>query len=787
MRALDRKLLRDLRQIWAQTLAIALVLACGVTILVAAHGTQRTLLATQAAYYDRHRFADLFVTATRVPRGVLENLAALDGVAQVDGRISFHAILDIEGMEAPAMAHVLSLDPRPEEGLNLPLLRHGRMPDPDRLDEVALNEPFAEAHGLEPGSSFRAVLNGQLRELQVTGWLLSPEFIYTTAPGAIMPDDRTYGLVWMNAPASAALKGMEGAVNDIGLRLMRGADPDAVTAQVDRLLDPYGGTGAQPRERQTSHAFLDSELQQLGALAVFLPPVFLVVAAFLVNMVLSRLIALERPQIGLMRALGYSRWEIGAQYLKLAGLIGVLGVGIGWAAGWWLGEGMLGIYSEFFRFPFLIRDPALGAMGVSGALAVLATVAGALRATMGAMRLPPAEAMSPPAPPRFSRGVLDRGITAMRLRQSSMMILRSILRWPGRAAITLLGVSVSVGVLVSSYFLFDAVDVVRERVFEQGNRQQVTLALAANQPARAVQDAYALPGVLRAEGAFAVPARLSHGHMTRHSAVMGHFEGAELARVIDDTTGPVRLPEHGVILPELVARDLGVSPGATLRVELLSPPREVLELPVTAIIRQGLGGEAHISADALFAAMRIAPQVNQIHLQVDEVQMPALQARIKTLPAVAGMSDWHDVQRQFEESIAENLLTMVVIYTTIGVMIAIGVVYNAARIQLSERTHELATLRVLGFTRAEVGYILVGEMMLLAVIAVPFGWVIGYQFAWGMVDAVSTDVVQLPFAISRRTYALAGMAVLVAALAAVLIVRRRLDRVDLVSALKARE
>lgn len=787
MRALDRKLLRDLRRIWAQTLAIALVLGCGVMVMVAAHGTQRTLLATQAAYYDRHGFADLFVSATRVPRAVLDDLATIDGVAQVDGRISFYAILDIDGMDAPAMGRVLSLRADPALGLNRPLLRRGRMPDPGRLLEVALNEPFAMAHDLVPGSRFRAVLNGQLRELQVTGWVLSPEFIYTTAPGAIMPDDRSFGLVWMNEPAAAALKGMQGAVNDIALGTMHGADQAAIIADVDRALDSYGGTGAQPRDRQTSHAFLASELQQLGALSVYLPPVFLVVAAFLVNMVLGRLIALERPQIGLMRALGYSRWEIGAQYLKLAGLIGLAGVALGWAVGWWLGEGMLAIYAEFFRFPLLIRDAAFGAMALAGLLAMAATLAGAARATYAAIRLPPAEAMSPPAPPRFSRGRLDRGIAALRLRQTSMMVLRSILRWPGRAAITLVGVSVSVGVLVASYFLFDAIDLVRERVFEQGNRQHVTLTLASAQPARAVRDAYSLPGVLRAEGAFAMPARILHGHVTQHSALVGHLEDATLARVIDDMTGPVTLPEHGVILPALVARTLGVQPGDMVRVETLAPPRTVLDLPVSAVITQGLGGEAHISATALFAAMRIAPQVNQIHLQVDMAQMPALQHRIKSLPAVAGLSDWQEVRDQFDAAIGESLLTMVVIYTTIGVLIAIGVVYNAARIQLSERSHELATLRVLGFTRAEVGYILVGEMMLLTLLAVPLGWGLGYAFAQGMVEAVSTDVVQLPFAISRRTFAMASIAVTLASLCAVLIVRRRLDHVDLVSALKARD
>ena len=785
MRALDRKLMRDLRRIWAQTLAIALVLGCGIMVMVGATGTTRSLTGTLAAYYDRYRFADLFVTATRVPRAVLDDLAAIEGVAQVDGRVAFGAVLDLEGVAAPAVAQVLSLAADPGAGLNLPVLRRGRLPDPDRPGEVALNEPFAAANGLTPGSRFRAVLNGRLTELEVTGWLLSPEFVFTVAPGNMMPDDRRFGLVWLSEPAAAALTGMQGAVTDISLRLMRGADARAVADAVDARLDAYGGTGTQTRDRQTSHAFLASELQQLGAMAVYLPPVFLLVAAFLVNMVLGRLIALERSQIGLMRALGYSRVEIGVHYAKLATLIGMVGVALGWAAGWWMGEGMLSLYADFFRFPFLLRDPAFGAMAASGVVEILTALAGAARPVWAAMRLPPAEAMQPRAPPRFACGRADRLLGGLRLRQTAMMIVRSILRWPGRAAITMAGVAASVAVLVASYFLLDAVGLVRERVFDQGNRQHVTLTLARPAPASAARDALALPGVIGAEGVHAVPVRLVHEHRSRRTVLIASDAGATLVRVIDDMAGPVDLPAHGVILPRVVADELGIAAGETLRIEVLGAPRPVLDLPVSQVIRQGFGAEVRIAAPVLFAAMQVAPQVNQIHLRIDREALAALLDRVKTLPAVAGFADWVEVRGQFDANLDENLLTMVFIYTAVGVLIAIGVVYNAARIQLSERRHELATLRVLGFTRREVGFVLVGEMMLLTLLALPLGWGMGYGFAMGTAEAVSTDVVQLPFVVSRRTFALASVAVVVAAQASVLMVRRRLDRVDLAGALKA--
>lgn len=786
MSALDTKLWRDLRRIWAQTLAIGLVLGCGIMVLVGAQATQATLLASQSAYYERHRFADVFATAARVPASLLRDAALMDGVAQAEGRIGFQAVLDIDGMAEPATARVLSLPPE-GPALNVPLLRHGRLPHPERPQEVALNEPFAQSHGLVPGSRFRGVLNGQLRTLEVTGWVLSPEFVYTIAPGAMMPDDRRYGLIWMTEAAAAAALDMRGAVNEIALRLTRDADEPAVIAALDALLEDYGGTGAHGRDRQVSHAFLDGELQQLGVMATYLPPIFLLVSALLVNMVLGRLIALERAQIGLLKALGYARTEIAWHYMKLALMIGAVGVALGWGFGWWIADAMIGLYGDFFRFPFIIRDFGGSSLVVSGVLALATVLLGGLRAVRSSARLPPAEAMQPPAPPSFARGRADRLLTRLGLRQTTMMILRSILRWPGRAAITVFGVSASVGVLVMSYFMFDAVERLADSVFSQANRQQVTLALAQPRTEQAVRDALSLPGVRMAEGGYAMPVRLSNGHRTRLTALQARYPGAELARLVDDSGRVVEPPPGGLVLPESLAAALSVRAGDLLRLEMLAPPRETLILPVGAIIPQGMGQEAHIAAAALFAAMGTAPQVNMIHLAVDTGRMAELHDAIKTTPNVSGLSDWSEVRRQFDATLSENLLTTVVIYTAIGVLIAVGVVYNAARIQLSERRHELASLRVLGFSRAEVGFVLVGEMMLLTLLAIPLGWVAGYGLALGLVGAMSTDLVQIPFHITRRTFALAALAVFLAALGSVLLVRRRLDRVDLASALKARE
>lgn len=787
MRALDRKLIRDLRRIWAQTLAIAGVLACGVMVLVLSQGAQRSLTETRDAYYERHRFADVFAGLTRAPLPLLADIAALDGVAQAEGRIVLPATVDLPDLSEPATARVISL---PEDGtprLDQPLLRAGRMPDPLRGDEVAISEPFAQANGLVPGGRLRIVLNGQRRDLTVTGHVLSPEFIYTMAPGAMMPDDRRFGLIWMAEAEMAAAGNLDGAFNDLTLALARGADERAVIAALDLLLAPYGGTGAIGRDRQSSHSFLTNELAQLRAMAVVLPPIFLTVSAFLVNMVLGRLIALDRQQIGLLKAVGYDSGAIARHYLKMTLGIGVVGVLFGWAMGWWLGQGMTRMYAEFFRFPWLIYVPGLRSFAISGALGLATVVIGALRAVRASAALPPAVAMAPPAPPSYAKGLADVVGRALRLRQTSMMILRSVTRWPGRAAVTVFGVSASVAVLVASFFTFDTIGLIMEEIFGQANRQNVTLVLSSNLPARAVEDALALPGIRAAEGGIALPVRLSHGTRSRLLVLQGRAPDSRLSRLLDAEGRSVTLPAAGLVLPHSLADGLGLGLGDRAVVELLAPPRETWVLPVTALVHQSMGQEIHMALPALYALMRTAPQVNLLHLSVDTDALDALNARVKETPAIAGLTLWSEVRRQFDATVARNFVTTTTIYTILGMLITIGVVYNAARIQLAERAHELASLRVLGFTRAEVAYVLVGELMLLTLCALPLGWLGGYGFAALIVNGFSSDLVSLPLSISRRTYALAALIVTATALASALIVRRRLDRIDLVSALKQRE
>lgn len=787
MQAIDRKLLRDFKRLWIQAVAIALVLACGVAILLTSVGMYTALSETRTAYYERNRFADVFAITTRAPLSLLSEIAQIDGVLSVEARISGEAILDIPGRTRSAVGHILSYPETSDPVLNVPLLVSGRFPDPLSTDEVVVNAPFAEANQFIEGDRFSANLRGSKRELTIVGTVLSPEFIYTIGPGALMPDNAAFGIIWMPERAAAAAYDMTGAFNNVSLSLAAGIQTAPVIDALDTLLDPFGGLGAYDRTTQQSDAFLDAEINQLKGMAAILPPIFFGISAFLVSMVMGRIIALERSEIGLLKAIGYSNTEICLHYLMLAGLIAVVGVGLGWIAGTMLARDTAAQYAEFFNFPYVIFRVSYWVYAAAGLAGLLTTSLGAAQAALKAARLAPAIAMQPPAPPRFKRSIIDEAMARMRLAQSTVMILRSVLRWPVRSLLTSLGLALAVASVIAATFINDALDEIVDLAFYQTNRQDAMLLFAEDVPEAALEDVRNLPGVLQAESQQFHAAILRHGHSSKRAAVESRRPGNDLSRVLDAEGRLLNVPPGGVVLSERLARHLDVKAGESIEVEFLSGRRETFSLRVTELVELHFGLGAYMDFETMNAMFRQAPRVSTVNVSMDESQFEALHTAIKQTPKITGIVEMNENRRSFQDTIEQNIVVMNTIYIGIAVLITVGVTYNAARIQLSERARELASLRILGFGRGEVSYILIGEMMLIALIAQPFGWLIGAWIAHLMTNSFTSDLYAIPLVLKPATFSIASLVVLTAAFVSVMIVRRRLDRLDLVSVMKTRE
>ncbi len=785
--ALDKKLIRDLVHMRGQAIAIALVIAAGVATMIIAVGAHRSLSETRRAYYERYRFADVFAQARRVPNHLRDELARIQGVSAVETRVSGAAILDVAGLDEPVSGRLISLPVFGEPALNTLFLREGRWPDPRRDDEVIVNEAFAKANKLGPGDQVGAILNGRKRQLTIVGLALSPEFIYALAPGNLVPDDRRFGVLWYPYDAAAAAFDMKGAFNDAAFRLRRDAIEEDVLDRIDAILAPYGGLDSYTRKDQQSHAFLDAELTQLEGLARIVPPIFLAVAAFLLNMALARIIALEREQIGLLKALGYGGFAIGMHYLKFTGLIAIGGILIGFGIGTWMGRSLTTLYAEFFHFPFLVFLMPADIYIIAGGISLAAALAGGIRAVLQAIQLPPAVAMAPPAPVRYHRSWLgELGILGS-LSQSTMMILRHLTRYPTRALLTIAGIASAVALLIVSFHPVDSVEFMIDVTYFRTLRQDVSVSFTEIRPARIEEELQRLPGVLTAEVYRSVPVTLRNGARHKRVAITGLPPGTDLQRLLDTDLKPMTVPESGIALSEKLAQILGVGIGRTVRVEIKSGRRRQFDLPVTAIVQGYLGLNAYVDLASLDAALGDGRAVSAANLMIDDKRLGALHNELKDLPAVASVSLLNASLKTFRATLARNLNIITWVYISLASIVTFGVVYNSARIQLSERARELASLRILGFTRGEVSRILLGEIAILVVFAIPLGWAMGYMLAKIVTANLDTDLYRIPFVVERATYAKAALAAIVAAAVSAALVRRRIDQLDLIAVLKTRE
>jgi putative ABC transport system permease protein len=785
--ALNRKLLRDLLAMKAQALAIAMVVASGVSMYVMYLSNFASLQSTRAAYYDRQRFADVFASLKRAPERVANEIARLPGVSAMEARVVAGVTLDLAGLDEPASARLISISAERRPSVNDLFIRRGRWIEPGRPDEVLASEGFVIAHGLSPGDSVPAVINGRLRRLTIVGVVLSPEFIYSIRPGEIVPDDTRFGIFWMDRRALGAAFDMEGGFNDLVLRLAPGVAPEETIARLDLILEPYGGLGAIPRALQLSHWTVTNELAQLQSFGFMLPLIFLLVAAFILNVALTRALALQRAQIAALKALGYTNVAIGWHYLKWALVIGALGVVIGIAGGAWLGHMVIGLYNEFFRFPELLFRVPLDVVVGAAVLTLVAAGAGAFSAVRRAVRVPPAEAMRPEAPARYRRSILETPRLSRHLGASGRMVLRNVTRHPLRAAASVFGIGFAVAILMIGFVFTDAIEKLIDTQFWVTERQDVTVAFVEPRSDAARLALSRLPGVLAVEPQRAVAARVRSGHRERYLAITGVPPQPRFKRIVDGDGRAIQMPISGVVLSRTLAEVLDVSPGESVTVEVLEGARPVRQVVVAGQVDDVLGLSVYMDLKALHRLMREGDVASGALLLIDPARETELSKALKSLPVVAGAGFKRAVLQSFRETMAANMNLTILINLFFAGVIAFGVVYNAARVALSERSRELASLRVLGFTRAEISLILMGELALLTLVALPVGALLGYGLAAVIFQTVQSEVYRFPMYVTRQAIASAFLGIIGAAVISALLVRRQLDTLDLVAVLKVRE
>jgi len=787
MAVLHRKLVRELFHMRGQAIVIALVITCGVASFVSMRSMYRSLQNSQNDYYARYRFADVFAELKRAPDSVAERIRQIPGVAEVQTRVILDATLDVPGLNEPAVGRLISIPPRPTPMLNDLFLRNGRYVTPGANDEAIASEAFSNANRLDVGSEVQAVINGRWKKLRIVGIALSPEYIYEIrGGGSLFPDNKRFGVLWMSRDVLGPAFNMDGAFNSVAVKLLRGASEPDVLLRVDRELERYGGLGGYGRADQLSHRFISDEISQNRITANIMPAIFLAVAALLVHFVLTRLVSTQRMDIAIIRAFGYSSFDIAAHYLQLGMLIIFFGYLLGCGIGWYFGLKLAALYADFYRFPILNYRVELSVFSWAGLISVVTAILGTAGAVQRATALPPAEAMRPEAPARFRPMLIDR-LGVKIFSPAVRMIIRNLERRPWKAIASGFAICCSIMIVVVEFGLFDALDRMMKVQFQDVQREDVAVTLNESHSARTRFELARLPGVIRSEPFRAVPARLRYEHRSRRTAILGLPSPSDLRLIIDRSGSPISVPSSGILVTSMLADILGVSPGQELTVEVLDGKRPVRRVMVTGTADELLGTSAYMDKVALNQLMQEGETVSGALLQVDGNKKDDLYRTLKHLPAVAAVSIKEAALTSFKDTISQSMTLSIGVLIVFASVIAMGMIYNGARIALSERANELATIRILGFTRQEITFILLGEQAVVTALALPFGFAAGYGVCALLSAKLETELYRMPLAIESSSYAWAFLIVLFSAVMSGFLISGRLAKLDIVAVLKSRE
>jgi putative ABC transport system permease protein len=754
---------------------------------VMATGMYDSLERARDDYYDSARMADVAASVVRAPDPVANQLAALPGINSLETRVSGVGLLDLAGKIDPVSARLVSLPQNRRPRVNDVLLRAGRWPDPARDNEVLVNEAFAEANFLAPGMKLNALIYGRKRVLEVAGIASSPEFVFAVAPGAMLPEPERFGVLWMSRESLGRAFDVDGAFNDVVMRLAPDANTRDTLSAIDAILARHGGRGAYARDRMISAQFLADELTSLKTMASILPPIFLLVAVFLLNVSLSRLVATERSNIGLLKSFGYRNTAVALHYGKFAIAFALLGAALGMAIGTWMGGYMAEIYAKVYRIPDLTFDAEASVYLWALLVALLAAMLGAAQSVIRAVKLPPAAALAPPAPVSFGR--LGGGIehAARNLDGKTRMVIRRIVRFPRRAATTVIGISLALALLITSQHFPISMNHIVDVTFGVAQRMDATLSFAETADEKILAEVARLPGVLSVEPVRGAEVILSAGSRERRDTILGLPANAYLYRVLDEDMAGVAMRDDGVTLPFNLAAKLGVKVGDRIRVQATDGHRAVANLMVTGIVRPYLAGAAYMELNAMSRALREPGRVSAAYVLMDRNARDDLSRAVKEIPMIAGVSFLDNASNSMRKMFNEGSGFFAYMFVVFSSLMAGGVAYSAARVTFAEQERDLATLRVLGFGRREVSYVLLAEIGALLLIALPVGAVLGGLLSRWLMSQFQTDLFTFPFVTESSAYGQSALFVACAVIGAVLAVRRGVDRLDLVGVLKSRE
>jgi putative ABC transport system permease protein len=777
-----KNLTREILSFKAQVFSIALVIGIGVAVYFGFSTTYDSLLVSRDHFYQEAHFPDLFSRLIKAPRYLLSQISTIEGVEKIEARIEKDALISLPKMQQPGVGHFITIPDQGQPELSQLFMVQGRLPN---IDEVVVSESFFKANKLQLGHKLFATIDGKRKEFKISGIAVSPEHIIAIQQGAQMPDDKHFALVWINQSVLESALDMRGSFNTLVTKLKKNAIAMDVKNKIDDIIDRYGGTNTYDRSKQPSAVYVREELKQLNVQASTIPIFFFLVAAFILNIVISRLTRTQRSQIATLKALGYSNLSISQYYLILASLIVLLGTLIGILLGIWIGVSMVDLYGLFYHFPLLVYKMSYQKLMIAIIASLLTAFLGTFSSLKKVFKLQPADAMKPPSPTNYANNWLEATLLFQSLRPKSRMIIRGLITTPIRSLMMGLGVSFSVVLLILGLFWSDSLEVLIQGQYNFRQKESARIQLTHEMGSNIVYQIERLTGVLKAEGYRVVPVEVNYNQYTETTSIKGYPENYELAEIIDENFQKIELPKRGFHISQSLANKLSLKKGDQIELKILSGKKPIIKVKVSQIIPSFFENQILTTRKELARLMQTDDLVNTVVFR-SLANSSRLYTELKKIPTVLSITFKESAMKMFTETSAKFLLVFALIFSLFAGAIAFGISYNNLRVTLSERDWEISTLMILGFKNIEVFKIITSEVLTLVLGFIPLGWFMGYYNARWLLLKLSMEEFPIPLHVSDFTYGLSASIVVLATAISFILIFWRLKKLDLVATLKSR-
>jgi len=792
VKILDRKLRRDLWQSKGVLAAIVAIVAVGIGCLVGMSGTSKNLELARNSYYAQCRMADFWIDLKKAPISEVEQLSSVPGVSDLRQRISYPVIIDLEGVDQPLSGKVLSLPEHPEPVINNIILRSGNYFTGQRDNEVIVSESFAKARKIGLGDQISVVMNRQSKRLYVVGTAISSETVYMTPPGGIVPEPSQYGVFYVKRNFANETLGFQGACNNVVGLLTPDArqNPQPVLDEIEQRLKSYGVSAATPLSLQSSNLALTAELGGLATMSIFMPIIFLSVAALVLNVLMTRMAQQQRTIVGTLKALGYRNREIFSHFLKIGGIVGLAGAAVGSELGYLIAYGMTSMYSEMFTFPSLHNEVYPGLIVISTIISLVFAVLGTARGVNSVIKLSPAEAMRQSSPMEGGTIILERwGLIWKRLGFRWQMVLRNLFRNKGRTFVGIFAAAMGAALLVSTFGILNSLKYMVVFQFEKVMLSDYTLTFRNEQDFGSVYDAKELAGVERVEPILNVPCTFHKDNHRKKGAVQGLVPGATMTVPRDAQGNAVIVPPVGLLMTRRMANLLDVRKGDCVRMVPTKGEQRPKNLIVADIVENMFGMSVYADYDYLNRLVGEEAAVSSVQLKarMTPAQQLAFFREIKRSPELQTFGNTAQDEKIMTNTFITKMGGTAYPLILFGAVIFFGSILNASLIAIVERQREIATFRVLGYQLGEIGSIFLRENLLQNMAGAFLGLPLGWWLLKMQAKEFTNDMYAMPCIVSPLSWVYSiGLAFLFV-IASQFIVQRSIKALDWNEALSMKE